>query len=442
MKRIDDVASQEWRARFFHILTALLLTALISLAACTPKQEEKKEEAEHVVTVDVAPVLSSPISLKVTADALLYPLQQAAIVPKLAAPVKKFYVDRGSHVKAGQLLAELENRDLAGAVSENQASLAQAEANYQSVSKGTVIEEEQKAELDVRAAKEAMDAAQKVYDSRVTLLKEGAISQKEVNDSQVALVQAKTQYDVAAKHLQTLQSVSREQEVKGAAAQRDAAKARTESAQAQLGYSRITSPIDGVVTDRPVYAGEMPPSGAPMITVMDLSQIVARAHISQDEAKQIKVGDKANIFPTDGGAQIPGKVTVVSPALDPTSTTVEVWVQAPNTGNRLTPGTSLRVEMIAQTVPEAFVIPWAAVLTSASGSTSVMVVDSENKPHRKSVTLGIRDGANVQVKEGLDNGERVVTVGGYELAKLDEDVFAKTKVKIAPPKEEDDDEDK
>jgi len=421
-------------------LTAGVLTALICLAACSAKQEEKKEQEEHVVTVDVAPVLSSPISLKVTTDALLYPLQQAAIVPKISAPVKKFYVDRGSHVKAGQLLAELENRDLAGAVSENQASFAQAEANYQSVSKGTVPEEAQKAELDARAAKEAMDAQQKVYDSRVGLLKEGAISQKEVNDSQVALVQAKTQYDIAAKHLQTLQSVSHEQEVKGAAAQRDAAKARTESAQAQLDFSRITSPIDGVVTDRPVYAGEMPPSGTPMITVMDLSQIIARSHISLDEAKQIKVGNPANIFPTDGGAAIPGKVTVVSPALDPTSTTVEVWVQAPNMGNRLTPGTSLRVEMIAKTVPEASVIPWAAVLTSASGNTSVMVVDSENKPHKKSVTLGIRDGANVQVKEGLDNGERVVTVGAFALAKLDEDVLAKTKVSIAPPKEEDDEE--
>ncbi|HEY2385286.1 MAG TPA: efflux RND transporter periplasmic adaptor subunit [Terriglobia bacterium] len=417
----------------------ILLMAALLLAACSARKEEKPEESEHIVTVDVAPVLSSPISLKVTTDALLYPIQQSSIVPKISAPVKKFYVDRGSHVKAGQLLAELENRDLAGSVSENQASFEQAEANYQTVSRGTVPEEEQKAELDVRGAKDAMDAQQKVYDSRVALLKEGAISQKEVNDAQVALVQAKNQYEIASKHLQTVQSVGREQEIKGAAAQRDAAKARTESARAQLGYSQIISPIDGVVTDRPVYAGEMPPSGSPFITVMDLSQIVARSHITVDDARQLKVGDAANIFPTDGGAQIPGKVTVISPALDPSSSTVEVWVQAPNMGNRLTPGTSLRLEMIAQTVPAAFVIPWASVLTSASGNTSVMVVDAENKPHRKSVMLGIRDGANVQVKEGLDNGERVVTAGAFELAKLDEDVFAKTKVQVAPAKEEADD---
>jgi multidrug efflux pump subunit AcrA (membrane-fusion protein) len=110
--------------------------------------------------------------------------------------------------------------------------------------------------------------------------------------------------------------------------------------------------------------------------------------------------------------------------------------------NKLTPGISMRVEMTAKTEPNALVIPQAAVLTSASGSTSVVVVDSENKPKKKSVTLGIRDGANVQVTEGLQSGERVVTVGAYELAKLDPDVLQKTKVQIQPPKEEEDEDDK
>ena len=95
---------------------------LLLLASCSPKKEETPAE-EHIVTVDVAPVVSTPISLKVTSDALLYPLEQAAIVPKITAPVKKFYVDRGASVSAGQLLAELENRDLAGALAENQAAL-------------------------------------------------------------------------------------------------------------------------------------------------------------------------------------------------------------------------------------------------------------------------------------------------------------------------------
>src|SRR5207302_8939592 len=95
----------------------------VFLFGCTAKKDEAKAgEQEHVVTVDVAPVLSSPISQKVSAEALLYPLQQATIVPKISAPVKKFYVERGTHVRAGQLLAELESADLAGSVAENQGS--------------------------------------------------------------------------------------------------------------------------------------------------------------------------------------------------------------------------------------------------------------------------------------------------------------------------------
>lgn len=406
---------------------------------CAKKEEAKTDEGERVVTVDVAPVLSTPISQKVTTEALLYPLQQAAIVPKISAPVKKFYVDRGAHVNAGQLLAELENSDLAGGVAESKAAFDQAEANYQTVSKATVPEETAKAQIDVGTAKDVMDQAQKLLQSRQALLKEGAISQKDVNDAQVAYVQARNAYDLAQRHLESQQSVAREQTVKGAAAQREAAKAHLDGAEAQLSYSRVTSPISGVVTDRPIYTGEMASNTAPMITIMDLSQIVARAHVSQEEAGQLKVGQEASLVVPDGGAPLPGKVTVISPALDPVNTTVEVWIQAANTGNRLKPGTSIRVDVTTQTVPDALIIPENAVLTSSSGNKSVMVIDSDNKPHKRPVTLGVHDNGNTQVKEGLESGERVVTIGAYELAKLDEDVFAKTKVAIAPPKEDEDD---
>jgi HlyD family secretion protein len=419
--------------------TIAILCGLLFLG-CTAKKDEVKADEEHVVTVDVAPVLSSPISQKITAEALLYPLQQAAIVPKISAPVKKFYVDRGARVRAGQLLAELENGDLAGSVVENQASYDQAEANFQTVARATVPEDLNKAELDVRNAKEARDQQQRLYESRQALLKEGAIAQKDVNDAQVAFLQARNQYEIALKHLEGQQSVANEQTIKGAAAQRDAARGRLESAQAQLGYSRITSPIAGVVTDRPVYNGEMASSSAPMITIMDISQIVARAHVSQEEASQLKVGDMASLVVADGGAPLPGKVTLISPALDPVNTTVEIWVQAPNTGDRLKPGTSIRVDMVTQSVPDALIIPEAAVLTSSSGNKSVMVIDDENKPHKKPVTLGLHDNGNIQVKDGLQSGERVVTLGAFELSKLEEEVLAKTKVQIQPPKEEDEDE--
>src|SRR5438105_13434669 len=105
------------------------MTLLVALAVgCHRKAEE---EATPIVTVDVAPVLLSQIQRTIRAQGLLYPRQQAAIVPKTSAPIKKVSVQRGARVRAGQLLLELENRDLAGAAAESRAAYDQAEATYE-----------------------------------------------------------------------------------------------------------------------------------------------------------------------------------------------------------------------------------------------------------------------------------------------------------------------
>ncbi|MBZ5662166.1 MAG: efflux RND transporter periplasmic adaptor subunit [Acidobacteriia bacterium] len=380
-----------------------------------------EEEVTPTVTVQVDAAQKGPIQLKVSSDAVLYPKDQAAIVPKVVSPVKKFYVDRGTHVKAGQLLAELENQDLTGAHQKSQGGYQQAEATY--------LMEVQKAEQDLKFAKQSLDAAQKLYDSRQAMFKEGAVSAKDVEDSRLSLIQAQNQYDLAQK----------QSDLKVAEAQLNAAKGDTASAEAQLSYTKIISPIDGVVTDRPFFPGETAPQGIPLITVMDLSQIVARSHISQQEAARLKAGDPATIMVPGQSAPVKGKVTMVSPALDANSTTVEVWVAAPNPGNRLKPGSSVHVSMVGETVPNAVVVPTAALLTAPDGVTTVITLDIENVPHKVKVKTGIRDGANVQVTDGLQGSERVVTVGAFELDKEDDPVLAKTKIQVQAPKMPDED---
>ena len=415
-----------------YVVCAAWALAIAPLTACRHKAEE---ESAPVVTVDVAPVLLASIDRTIRADGLLYPRQQAAIVPKISAPVKKQYVQRGTRVRAGQLLVELENQDLSGSAVESHAGAEAAEATYETTAKATVPEELQKADLDARAAKDALDAQQSIFDNRKRLFQEGAIAQKDVNEAQANVSQARAQYETARKHLEDLQGFAHEQALKGARAQRDAAKGRDDAAQAQLRYSRITSPIDGVVTDLPLYPGEMSPSGAPIVTVMDVSQVIARVHVPPAEAFELKVGDAANII-GPGGAPIAAKVTVISPALDASNTTVEVWVQADNADGKLRPGSSVRVEMIAKTVPNALVIPEKAVLTSPSGGTFVIVIDKDNKPHLRKIQVGIRDAGKAQVNDGLESGQRVATTGAFELFKLDPEVLTKVKVQIAPAKEE------
>jgi multidrug efflux pump subunit AcrA (membrane-fusion protein) len=413
--------------RSYLIVAAVLLFA----PGCGGKKEE---ETAPVVTVDVAPVLLSKIQRTIRADALLYPKQQAAMVPKIAAPVRRVHVQRGARVRPGQLLVELENQDLTGAATESRAALSQAEANFETTSKATVPEELQKAELDAKAAQDAVNAQQSVFDNRQRLYREGAIAQKDVNDAQVALSQARAQSETVHKRLEDLRSFANEQTLRAAAAQRDAARGRNEAAQAQYSYSRLTSPIDGVVTDLPFYPGETGPAGAAVVTVMDISRAIARTHVSQADAKQIAVGNSANLI-GDNGVPVAAKVTQVSPALDAGNTTVEIWVEADNKDGKLRPGSSLRVEIVAKTVPNALVIPQTAVLTSPQGATYAILIDKDNKPHLRKVAVGIRDAGKAQITDGLASGDRVATTGAYELFKLDAEVLEKTKVQIAPTKE-------
>lgn len=384
--------------------------AMVALTACS----KKEEEVQPVVTVQTAKVEKTDLQQVVTAEAVLFPKQEAAITPKISAPVAKFYVNRGSHVHKGQLLATLENKDIAASVSENKGALEQAQAAYETTTKSTLPEDLTKAELDAKAAKEELNAQQQLYNSRKKLYEEGALPRKDLDQAAVSLAQAKSASDVAQQHLAALQAVGRKATQQSAAGQLASAQGKYQGAQAQLSYTEIRSPIDGVVTDRPVWPGETPPPGTPLLTVMDLSSVVARAHISQEEAALLKVGDKATIHPANL-APVAAKVTVVSPALDPGSTTVEVWVEANNKSGELRPGATVQLDIVANTVENAIAIPAEALLKTPEGATTVMVVGSDSRAHQTAVVAGIRSGDLVQITKGLDAGQTVVTTGAYGL---------------------------
>src|ERR1700680_3352827 len=412
--RSQSLAGICLRAARLRITSSLSLAPIILIIASGLGCSSEKP-AEPTVSVQVVPVKKTTIEQTVTSEAVLYPLAQSAIVPKISAPIKAFYVNRGSKVHAGQLLATLENRDLAAAAQDNQGAYDQAQAAYTIATASTLPEEIQKAQGDAQAAKVALEAQQKLYDSRQDLYQQGALPRKDLDQAEVALTQAKNQYELAQRHLDALMAVSKQQELKSAAGQLQSAKGKYLGAAAQLSYSEIRSPISGVVTDRSLYPGEMAAAGTPLLTVMDTSSVIARAHIPQDQAALLKVGDKATITVPGEEDPIEGKVTVVSPALDPNSTTVEVWVRAENPKGRLRPGTSVQISMLARSVPNSLVIPASAVLTAPDGGKYVMVAGSDNKAHQKTVKTGIRQGDQVQILEGLAEGERVITSGAYGL---------------------------
>jgi HlyD family secretion protein len=413
---------------------AALLVAAALFTGCG-KSKEKEEaggETEAPTPVLVETAVLGAIDHVVTADAVLFPINQANVTPKISAPVRRMLVNRGDHVRAGQLVAELESSDLAAALNEAKFQYEQAQASSATVTGATVVEDETKARADVQSAQSAFDAAKKLYDSRVALEKEGALAQKQVDETRLQMVQAQTQLETAQQHLKSLNGVSRQEAVKGAQAQANAAKAHMDALQVQLSYARVLSPINGVVAERPINVGDIASAGMPVFSIVDISQVRAVANVPVKEAESIRVGRPARVAGPDG--DMAGAVTVVSPSASAGATTVEVWVQIANAGERLKPGATVRVSIIAETIQNTLVVPASALLNGDEGKQKVMVVTKDSVAHERTVAVGVRQGDRVQILSGVQEGDQVVTSGGLGL----ED---KAKVSIQQPKAEDDDDD-
>ena len=197
---------------------------LIVLGAVGCKKADTVPEV--VVSVEAAKPETGPISEEITGDAILAALAQAALAPKISAPVKKFYVQRGAHVKAGELLVTLEAGDLAGAALDSKGTYTAAEATYQQTTKAQVPEDTQKAELDLAQAKANLDLNRSIVEGRKKLFQEGAIPGRDLDTAQAALVQAQAAYDTANKHLQSEQSVGRATATQSAEGQLSSAKGK------------------------------------------------------------------------------------------------------------------------------------------------------------------------------------------------------------------------
>jgi multidrug efflux pump subunit AcrA (membrane-fusion protein) len=383
---------------------------LVLACGCSKKEEEA--ESETPAPVQVAAVAQESIQRVVRGDGVLFPRDQWNVMPKVSAPVQRFLANRGDHVRQGQLLAVLENRDLVAAVAANKGQVAQAQANLRSTENVAVPESIVKAKSDVQSLQTANDAARKVLESRQKLYQEGALSRKLVDDATVAYAQASSELATAQEHLRTLQSAGAQAQIEGARAQVEAAQAQFQSAEAQVAYSEVRSPGTGIVADRPLYAGDVATTGAPLMVIVDVSRLVARVNVPVNEASGVKVGQTATVALAGGGGEIPGTVTVVSPAADPNAATVQIWIEIANPKEQLKPGATVHVSIVTGTLNGALLVPAAAILPGEAGGASVLVVTQDSVAHKRAVQVGVRQDERVQIVKGVSAGEKVVTVGG------------------------------
>ena len=397
------------RYRFSISLTTTIL--LIAFTGCKTKDGALTPN----VKVQLAPITVGSLAQTVEADAVLTPLAEAAIQPKVTAPVQHFLVQRGDRVTKGQLLLRLENRDLAAAAQDNEGAYKAAQATYITQIQSAVPEEFTRAGYDLKQAQADYDLNRSIVTAREKLFQQGAIPGRDLDTARNALLQAKATLDLAQAHYKAMQTATHKAQIEAARGELQSASGRLQNAKAMLSYTEIRSPINGFVTDRPLFDGETAQAGTPVITVMDTHALIAKVHLAETQVMQLHIGSQATLTVPGLSDPYPAKVTLISPALDAGSSTVEVWVRAENPHQTLKAGTPVHVSITGNVISHATILPLEALQTAQDGSHFVMVVSAQNTAQKRTVTIGIQTQSQAQILSGISPGDKVISVGSYAL---------------------------
>lgn len=337
----------------------LLVAASLLLVACGSHQKASGPQQSAALPVPTAIVAPSTTRVYSESPGNVVATQAARIASRLSGYVHSLNVDVGDHVKAGQLLLTIDNRDIEAQVKQARAALTRANAAY--------------ADADFN------------YTRYSNLYKEQAVSRQ--------------QYEAVKRNYTTAQaSVS-------------AARASLAQAESQRAYAEVRAPFAGVVTGRDVQQGDLATPGEPLLEVQAPGNLEVHSQVTNNAYAALTLGDTVSI--RTRGAALSATVIQLSPAADPATETHLLKAALP-TGTKLDPGDFVRV-LVTVGKRQALFVPTGAVVERA-GIPVVFVVDNSNVAHLRMVRIGEHANERVEILSGLTAGERIVTRPGDAVA--------------------------
>jgi HlyD family secretion protein len=399
---------------------ALLVILVIAVAVWRRRAAAPADETPTpVVSVKVAKAEKDAIATQIVAVGTIWPREKSDVGVKISAQIKKMALLKNKLVRAGEVIAVLESRDLQAQRAEAVAALNQERANERSVTTGTIPQTNAQDQKALRDARAKVGTARATFERRQVLYGNGGISKKDLEASQLDLTTAENELRLAEQTV-TLRATSLNPNDRALAAARVAqAQQHLATLDAQLSYATIRAPITGIVTDQFQYQGEFAAAGGKLVTIADISEVIVKAPFADTVAAELKVGDSAAILPTDTSSEeMKGRITLLSRSSDPTNRTIEVWVALSNGAGKLRANGAAQVTISANSKADAVVVPASAVTLDASNADegTVMVVDAASVAHETKVTVGIRTRDKMEIASGLQGGETVVIEGNFSLA--------------------------
>src|SRR5438132_13573567 len=263
----ETQATRQRNTILFIAAIAVVIFALTILIVWRLKKSKAESEAEvtPVVSVKVAKAEQGSIAAQVVAVGTIWPRERADVAAKVSAQIKTMALLKNKVVRAGEVIAVLESRDLQAQRAEAVAALNQARAEERSIVTGTIPKtnaEDQKALSDARAK---VNNARALYERRRVLYERGGISKKDLETSQLDLTTAENELRLQEQTVSLRARSLNPNDRALAAAKVAEAEQHLATLDAQLGYATIRAPITGIVTDQFQYQGDFAPArGTPV----------------------------------------------------------------------------------------------------------------------------------------------------------------------------------
>lgn len=371
-------------------LIASLIAAAFGSAGCGTA---KSDTGAAVPTVAVVKVARQNISSTLEIASEFQPYQEIDVFAKVSGYVRKLYVNWGTHVKQGQLLADLEVPELEQQVQQDEALV-------------------RRSEQDVERAREELNGAESAY--TVAHLTYSRIA--DVQKTQPGLV-AQQEVDVAeGKDQEASAAVSGAKDALAGAEQALlSAKAALERDRALFAYTHMTAPFDGVVTSINAYTGALLPAGTSSskgdrglchLSQNNLLRLVIP--LPERAVPDVQIGQMVSVNVTTLNKVLQGKIVRFSDEIDLQTRTMYTEVDVPNPDYTLVPGMYVSVVIPLRTRQNVLTVPLQAVHVSGESGGSVLVVNGSSQIERRDVTLGIQTADKAEIVAGLSENDEVV----------------------------------
>jgi HlyD family secretion protein len=368
------------RSVFIWILLGLALL----MCGCQNSDSEEKITPTGIKvveppTVKVVTVKKGDISVPLVATGTIFPEYESKIGPKISGTIEIVYVDEGDTVQKGQPLVQLDQKDLLIAVRQGQAAVRVAEAQLK--------------EAEVKG-----ENLQKEKERLAHLLTKNVISQQKYDDIDTA-------YSMAVIGMEVIR------------AQILSSRENLAMAEQKLSDTVIIAPFSGLIVKRFINQGEyvstMPPS--PLFLMMNIDKVKTEIGLPEIHIARIHLGNPVDVtVDTYPGIIFKGTVSTINPMVDPVSRAFTVKVEIPNKDHRLKPGMFARVKIYPAIHKGALIVPFKSVM-KREGMAFVFVIE-DTTVRLRAVTAGITNEREIEVIDGLQEGEEVVVEGHYGMA--------------------------